>query len=399
MKYKSILILILGLTFCSCNQSNHTSTKASEKSEILQVTEDSKDKKEIQSLMRQVLVWSHSNQSIDLLPVLTDSKDSVYIGFDLDKHKQNLNKLKESRLFANEFIDNYNQIILTLDRKLRNKEYEEWLVGDLPTFIFANDVDPWCLCQDNLEWDSVGIDIIKLNSDKGELNWKWGNLKPDYDPSWREFSYKFRVVKEENSWKIAYMQGFDFNESTTKDGFLHSNEWLPETQKIKATFEQLHEEPDSKQIQKKYVEIFPDDAVIFKKVFDSPKFDQLYTVSHTFIYKLAELSESYPDEVGRKLVTLCVGLKEWDADAIGYIQHVTIGYANSHYDRFMEIIKGLKPQDLDILATFLADVENHSAYQEYSDFQKKLQANGEQTVYDVFKKAKEDRINRNDHAF
>ena len=35
-----------------------------------------------------------------------------------------------------------------------------------------------------------------------------------------EFKYKFKITKEENSWKIAYLEGFDFKESTRKDGQL-----------------------------------------------------------------------------------------------------------------------------------------------------------------------------------
>jgi tetratricopeptide (TPR) repeat protein len=206
--------------------------------------------------------------------------------------------------------------------------------------------------------------------------------------------------------KQEYLRGIFDDESTdevtqesTSMTEFQGNNLISEAREIATAYAQLQENPSSKELQKKYVDIFPDDADIFKKVFDPPTFDQLYSDSHLYIYKLADLSESYADEVGRKLVTLCVELKKWDADAIGYIQHVTIGYANSHYDNFMGIIKGLKQQDLGILATFLADVENHSAYTEYTDFQKKLETNGEQTVYDVFKKAKEDRIKRNDHGF
>src|SRR5690606_13987919 len=137
-------------------------------------------KEQIQNLIRQVLNWADTKNSIDLLPTIADSKDSVYIGFDLDKHKQNLDKLRQTNFFATEFIENYNQIILTLDKGLRNGKYDQWLVGDLPTFIFANDVDPWCLCQDvpydrPNPYDFIEINII--NSDKGEVDWKWGKLE------------------------------------------------------------------------------------------------------------------------------------------------------------------------------------------------------------------------------
>lgn len=212
MKNLGLLTLIFGLAFFNCTQNNQQTSKTDKQ------IDNSKDKEEIQKLIRQVLIWSDSKKSIDMLPVLKDSNDSVYIGFDMDKHKANLKKLKETNFFTTEFIENYNQIILTLDRKIRNKEFEEWLIGDLPTFIFANDFNPWCMCQDNLPWDSVEVKIINLNSNNGELDWNWGNLKSDYDSSWKDFSYRFRVVKEGNKWEISYMQGFDFKESTRKDG-------------------------------------------------------------------------------------------------------------------------------------------------------------------------------------
>lgn len=208
---------MIGLTFGSCNQKSKTTASTENNLDNIETSVTSNDKEEIQNLIRQVLNWSGSKNGIDLLPLVSDSKDSIYIGFDLDKHKQNLDKLKSTGFFATDFIENYNQIILTLDKRLRNGEYEEWLVGDLPTFIFANDVDPWCMCQDNLDWNTVEVKIISLVSGKGELEWYWGNLSANTDPSWKEFKYRFRVAKEGNSWKIAYLEGFDFKENTRKD--------------------------------------------------------------------------------------------------------------------------------------------------------------------------------------
>lgn len=221
LKYSGIFILILGLSFISCNQDGQT-TKTTEN---IKVTQESKDKEEIQSLIRQVLAWSNSKNSIDLFPNLSNNKDSIYVGFDVNKHKENLEKLRETNFFATEFIDNYNHIILTIDRKLKNKEYDEWHVGDLPTFIFASDVDPWCLCHDipydkPSPWDFLEIEIISLDNNKGELDWTWGKLELNTDLSWKEFKYRFRVSKENNKWKIAYLKGFDFIESTRADGQL-----------------------------------------------------------------------------------------------------------------------------------------------------------------------------------
>jgi len=218
MKYVRFAIAVTALYLFSCN--HHKEAAVKENTTIpLKSSGTSSDKGEIQTLIRKVLNWSESKKSsIDLLPALTDDKDSSYIGFDLEKLKANLEKLKSTNFFSSGFIDNYNQIILTLDKKLRNKGFDKWQVGDLPTFSFANDVDPWCDCQDNMSWDLVEVEVINLNNTKGELYWNWGKPKSDWGAGWKEFKYKFGVEKENGKWKISYLQGFDFKESTRKDG-------------------------------------------------------------------------------------------------------------------------------------------------------------------------------------
>lgn len=215
MKYIKLTTLIFALLLFGCNQAGIKTTSVTEE----KAASSTDNKEQIQILIRQVLNWSDKS-SIDLLPAIADSEDSIYIGFDLDKHKHNLDDLLQTNFFATEFIDNYNQIILTLDKGLRNGQYEPWLVGDLPTFIFANDHSPWCNCQDNEDWNKVEIRVIKLSDNVGELEWYWGNLNADTHSSLKEFAYNFRVVKEYNKWKIAYMTGFDFKEGIKKAGQL-----------------------------------------------------------------------------------------------------------------------------------------------------------------------------------
>ena len=228
MKYIKLTTLILTLLLLACNQTNNETTSLTEQetlSEEKTISEEKKlsstdDKKQIQNLIRQTLNWAESKNTIDLVPAITDSADSIYIGLNLNKHKQNVDKLKSTNFFSKEFIENYNQIIITIDKGLRNGKYEQWFVGDLPPFIFANDVDPWCNCQDNEDWNKVEVRVIKLNENEGELEWIWGNLSTDAHNSWKNFAYNFKVVKENGKWKIAYLKGFDFKESTRIDGQL-----------------------------------------------------------------------------------------------------------------------------------------------------------------------------------
>lgn len=217
---KLIRILIIGLIFIGCNQKNNQAI-AMGKGQIRKLQKEKivTDEEEIQNLIRKVLFWADFINDFGVEPIirLTDSQGRFYIGFDLNGHKKFLDMLREIDLFAKEFIENYNQIILTLDKKLRNNEYEKWLVGKLPPFNFANDYNPWCNCQDAPydspnPWDCVEVKVIEINNDRAQLIWTWGGLNSNMDSSWKEFSYNFRTVKENGKWKIAYMEGFDFEQ-------------------------------------------------------------------------------------------------------------------------------------------------------------------------------------------
>ncbi len=212
MRHIKTLTLIIWLISFGCNQNNESKVVIDTKNDSSKLIDNSVDKMEIQNLIRQVLNWADSKNSIDLLPAISDSSDSIYIGFDLNKLEFNLDKLKETNLFSKEFIDNYNQIILTLDKNIKDKVYYDWLVGEMQTFGFTNDVNPWCYCQElpydhPNPWDLVEVTVIKLDKEKGELTWTWGKT------NWPDMKYNFRVIKEDGKWKISYMKGFDYNES------------------------------------------------------------------------------------------------------------------------------------------------------------------------------------------
>jgi hypothetical protein len=207
----------------ACNQKNEQKENEKSQLENEKITENSKDKEEIQTLIRQVLNWANSKNSVDYSPILTDEKDSICIGIDLEKSKIALKKFKETGFFANEFIENLNQINITLDKKIRNNEFDTWEIGMLPTFGIT-DVNAWCKCQDYpydnpKPWDLVEVSIFKLDNEKGEMFWNWGS---NGDPNWKKSewskdpNYKFRVVKEGGRWKISYLELFDYEQSIKK---------------------------------------------------------------------------------------------------------------------------------------------------------------------------------------
>jgi hypothetical protein len=198
-----LILTIFALSACDQHNSNTTSVAA---------IDTAADKKEIISLVQNMLKWSETKNRIDILPLPENVKDTVYTNLDLTQHALNLDKLKKTDMFASEFIDNYNQIIWTIDKKLRNGEYLAWPTGDLPPFNFASDADPWCLCQDTPSqnyWDLIETSFQKLSKEKATLTWTWGHSE------WsKQFSYKVRATKEDGKWKIAYLQGFDYAEAT-----------------------------------------------------------------------------------------------------------------------------------------------------------------------------------------
>lgn len=231
MKYLNLAAFALLFTLAGCSQnaqqtdskSDTTLVVKTDSAAIVKKPDTSADKAEIQGLIRKTLNWAEHKNEIDLLPALTDSKDSSCIGFDKIKLKANLEKLKATGYFSQTFIENYNQIILTLDKKIRGKEFEKWNTYELPTFAFGNDADPWCECQDVPfdkpdPWSLVDIEVISLEGDKGELNWKWGGFTAGANKSWADIKYRFKVEKENGQWKIAYLQGFDFANAVKKDG-------------------------------------------------------------------------------------------------------------------------------------------------------------------------------------
>jgi hypothetical protein len=157
------------------------------------------DKAEIQKLVRKVLP-NGVNLAVFPSPI-ANKANTRYIGFDLNEHKENMNALKKSNLFAAEFINNLDKKVLNADKNLRDGE--DWLVGDLGYF---DDFDPWCNCQDSPDNNNIEIKILDIDSQKAILTWTWE------DPNWsKDNPSTVKVVKENGIWKIADIEGFYFD--------------------------------------------------------------------------------------------------------------------------------------------------------------------------------------------
>lgn len=99
MKYITLTTLFFGFLLFGCNQVDKKTISQVETNN----STSTDDKEKIQNLIRQVLNWANSKKSFDLLPVVSDSKDSLYIGFDLRQHKQNLINLNRQTCLRQNF--------------------------------------------------------------------------------------------------------------------------------------------------------------------------------------------------------------------------------------------------------------------------------------------------------
>jgi hypothetical protein len=222
MNYLKAASIICTLFLFRCTESNKPKT-ATDTIKTLRVQEmpDEKnsDKEEIQTLVRKMLSWSNSKDVIELLPVVTAGNEETVVGLDLRRHQSDLEKLKRTGYFSTEFIESFHQIILKLDEQTKKGKYDKWSLGELPPYNFASDASPWCNCQD-VPYDTpdpysqVEVYVTTLSKTTGALYWKWGKLAANVPKDWRDFSYQFKVSKEDGQWKIAYLQEFDFKKAT-----------------------------------------------------------------------------------------------------------------------------------------------------------------------------------------
>ncbi len=196
MRYINLTILLIGLI---CFTYGQTWTKTDSAID---------DKTQIKNLVIQVLKWHDKNGTFNGFEPIFNPNDSLAIGMDLNVLQKELDKFASTNLFDKEFIENYDKIVKTIDKKIKNKEIELW-DGDMPPYAGA---DPWCNCQDipyDNPWDKIDVKFISIDKDNAVLTWTWG------DSDWsKDFEYKVKAKKTEGIWKISYLQGFDFNVMT-----------------------------------------------------------------------------------------------------------------------------------------------------------------------------------------
>lgn len=161
------------------------------------------EKRELTDFIRSVYKWHETASSNDDFNAITgkpkESKDSLFTGIDWVAHKNRMKELEATGYFAKDFLENYNNIAVAIDKELKSGA-QTWLLGEMPPY--GNDANPWCNCQDNPDkyWETMTVKIMKRTENSTKLKWTWDN----------KFFYGMTVIKVDDSWKIQYLQGFDF---------------------------------------------------------------------------------------------------------------------------------------------------------------------------------------------
>ena len=156
---------------------------------------------QINTLVRQLYQWHHTQGRVTDFPLLDD--EEKYTGLNQPAFANRLQQLRDTNLFSTGFINNYAQIGQEIDRRLITGKMDYW-VGDMPPY--GNDADPWTNAQDipsETYWQTLRIRNLIIQNNQGSLSWLWPQ-------SFGEQDYLIGVVKENNRWRINYMQGFDF---------------------------------------------------------------------------------------------------------------------------------------------------------------------------------------------
>lgn len=189
-----------------CSSCSHEQKQNDQIEGEIQLNNGSNDSVEITELIRNVMVWTHSDTAPDIIPAILDKDSEYYMGIDINTHNKTVNALLNSGFFTDSFIIRFDHLIHQINDTLL-KEKEFWGLNELPPFLFG-EVDPWCLCQDNLPWNEMDIRVISLDSHSGDFYWKWKIPEQGYHKSWSKFQYRFKVKKQNKIWKISYLQGF-----------------------------------------------------------------------------------------------------------------------------------------------------------------------------------------------
>ena len=166
------------------------------------------DSVELTCLVRNVFKWHQSDTTgPDFSYKFNHPNDSVYTGIDWELHNERMKALRETDFFTEEFLSNYQEIALRMDKAMKESDSSWRNTGDVPSF--EPEADHWCSCQDcpDIYWNIITISDFNFGSDSVSFNWTWGN-----NFGFTKEKNKANAKKENGVWKLNYLAGFELND-------------------------------------------------------------------------------------------------------------------------------------------------------------------------------------------
>ena len=126
-----------------------------------------------------------------------------------------------------------------------------------------------------------------------------------------------------------------------------------EAQRVQVSYTKLLAAPSDPTTQLAYLDEFPATYTEFLSVFMPPDFKQLYD-GREYIFALDDIGKAFPEQTLRKLLPLETAA-HWDADAVNYLQYVTLNLAVAYPQFFVRTLSKLSRKEQDGVIKFLAD--------------------------------------------
>ena len=144
--------------------------------------------------------WYFTSETYQDFPVT--GNDTMFTEIDWQAMEQRIDQLRQTGFFADEFLLNFHKIAENIDQQLKSNEME-YYIGYYPPY--GNGANPWCNCQDYPDefWKDMELEKVTINEGGASANWSFA------DTSWDQ-SYQIHLKKKSGTWKISYLQGFDY---------------------------------------------------------------------------------------------------------------------------------------------------------------------------------------------
>jgi hypothetical protein len=179
--YYAITLLFTLIVFVNCKGHNSADNKDSvsgkDKAKAAKPESRETDSVKLTELVKKLYKWHIKDTTCkcSFTPLKANSSDTLFTNIDLNDTQKNIEDLKRTTFFTQDFLNDYRSIAVRMDKELKDGT-SLWPDGELSTF--GDDSDAWCNCQDfpvDDYWKIIKLTNIKINNNEASFKWTWGD--------------------------------------------------------------------------------------------------------------------------------------------------------------------------------------------------------------------------------